>query len=311
MDVKRLFLSSFMGMAVAVSALVALQVQSASAEVAATKVPPTLAAAIRADIEARGYEYGGDCKFDSMYLAPGMWCSAVQSLGADGATVTFGRFASDEVKTAKFVRQGAYGWVNPETGVGAGAYVPALHASPGSKADSWTIVGINFKPLQEVTFFDGSGCGGEQRCPTDHTLGTITAGPDGGLEIVLQLNAAANPVPGQVNRLIQASNGAFIQVPFHHSGSAAAPTPVNQPSDPVATPTSPAPANPATPANPTTPANPEPTKPAPTQPSAPAPENTDSDDGDNDTKDLVVWSIAALAAASLGALGIMTVSRKR
>lgn len=310
MDVKRLFLSSFVAMAVVVSAVAGLQLQSASAEVPGTKVPPTLAAAIRADIEARGYQYGGDCKFDSMYLAPGMWCSAVQSLGADGATVTFGRFASDEVKTAKFVREGAYGWVNPETGVGAGAYVPALHASPGSKADSWTIVGINFKPLTEVTFFDGSGCGGEQRCPTDHTLGTITAGPDGGLEIVLQLNPAANPVPGQVNRLIQASNGSFIQVPFHHSGSGPVPTPIGQtPSEPVATPTSPAPANP-TPVNPT-PNNPEPTKPAPTQPSQPTPDDTDSDDGDNDTKDLVVWSIAALAAASLGALGIMTVSRRR
>src|SRR5688500_10294501 len=153
MDVKRLFLSSFVAMAVVGSAVAGLQLHSASAEVPGPKVPPTLAAAVRADIEARGYQYGGDCKFDSIYLGPGMWCSAVQSLGAEAPPVTSGRFASDEVKTAKFVREGAYGWVNPETGVGAGAYVPALYASPGSKADSWTIVGINFKPLTEVTFF--------------------------------------------------------------------------------------------------------------------------------------------------------------
>lgn len=298
MDAKRFILPIFLAVAVGLSGFAALRAQTASAQVAAPKVPVTLAAAIRADIKSQGFDYAGDCKFDVMYLAPGKWCSMVQSLGADGAVVNYGPFASGDIRTASFVRKGEYGWVNPATGVGSPEKVPALAAQPGAKADSWVITGINFPAGQDVTFFDGSGCGGEQRCPTDHRLVTVEAGADGALQVTIQLEPSARPLPGQVNRLIQASDGTFIQVAFHHSGSAAEPTPA-QP-----TPASPAPTQPV-PADPT-PATPGPGAPTPANP---APEAGDDDDSNGDG--LLYAGVAALGLAAVGAFGIVTVARRK
>ncbi len=303
MDAKRFILPIFLAVALGVSGFAALRAQTASAQIAAPKVPVTLAAAIRADIKAQGLDYGGDCKFDVMYLAPGKWCSMVQSVGADGAVVTYGPFASGDIRTANFVRKGEYGWVNPATGVGSPERVPALSAQPGAKADSWVITGINFPAGQDVTFFDGSGCGGEQRCPTDHRLVTVKAGADGAFEVTLQLEPSAKPLPGQVNRLIQAGDAAFIQVAFHHSGSAAEPTPA-QP-----TPANPAPAQPVpTDPTPTTPASPATPAPGAPTPSNPAPE---ADDDDSDGDGFLYAGIAALGLAAVGAFGIVTVARRK
>jgi len=288
MGARRLVQPIFLAVALSIAMLGGLlQLQRASAEVPLPEVSPYLRAAIEADIKAKGYDYGGDCNFDVMYLAPGKWCSFVQSVNSEGAVVTYGTYASGDISTAKFVRQGAYGWVNPETGVGSPERVPALSAIPGEKPDSWIIEGVNFKPGDQVSFFDGSGCGGEQRCPGDHLLGTATVNADGSLKITLQLNPEAKPLPGQTKRLIQASNGSFVQTAFEHDGSAQ-PTP-SQP----------------------TPSQPAPTQPAPPQPTPQLPPTGDSDGGDGDG-DAVVFGAAAIAGiAVLGALGFVTVSRRK
>jgi tRNA(adenine34) deaminase len=304
MSASRFFLPSLVVAVAGVASAFGLQFQRASAEVVGAKVPPPLAAAIRADVEARGYTYGGDCKFDSMYLAPGMWCSFVQSISLDGADVTYGRFASDEIVTAEFTRQGEYGWVNPATGVATPASVPLLSAQQSAKPDSWLIGGMNFPASTVITFFDGSGCGGEQRCPTDHSLGQVKTAPDGSLKIVLQLEPNAQPVPGQVNRLIQATGGAFIQVAFHHSGTGAAPTPA----DP--SPTPPAPTQPAGP-TPARPAEPTPAKPSPADPTPSVPDSGDDEKSDDDTNAVLFGVVGVLGLATLGALGVMTVKRRQ
>src|SRR5262245_12864723 len=139
MDAKRLLLPVFAAVALAAGTFGAFQAQTASAEVPLPEVSPYLRAAIKADIEAKGQQYGGDCKFDVMYLAPGKWCSMVQAVTPNGAAVTYGPFASGDITTATFVRQGEYGWKNQATGIGSPAKVPALSAQPGAKADSWVI----------------------------------------------------------------------------------------------------------------------------------------------------------------------------
>lgn len=305
MDAKRLLLTPFLAGVVAAAVLFGAQAKLASAEVPATKVPPTLAAAIKADVEARGYIYAGDGKFDAMYSRPGTWTSFVQSIGPSEAVVTYGRYASDEIITVKFVPKGNYGWTNPATGISSPERVPLLSAQPGAKADSWVITGIDFPANQDVTFFDGSGGGGEMRVPTDHTLGTVKAGADGAFTTTLQLSPEAKPVPGQVNRLIQASNGSFIQVRFHHEGTGEQPTPTN-PTPTVPTPADPSPTTPATPTQPSQPGNPTPANPTPS-----VPQTGDLDDDGGSDNEIAVWGLGVIAAAALGGLGIVAVSRRK
>jgi len=294
MDAKRLILPIFFAAAVVLGAVGSLQARTASAEVPYPETSPYLRAAIKADIEAKGHSYGGDCRFDVMYLAPGKWCSMVQSVSANGAVVTYGPFASGDITEATFVRSGEYGWKNAATGVGSPALVPALAAQPGQKADSWVIEGINFAPGQEVALFDGSGCGGEQRCPGDHRLALATAAADGSFKALVQFDTAAKPLPGQTRRLIQASGGSFLQVAFHQGGAMPAPTPI----DPSPTPVDPTPANPA-PADPTTPATPVPAAPS-----------TGNEDSSSDEK--FVWgAVAGVTLTALAAVGIVTAARRR
>lgn len=294
MSASRLFYPTVLAALLALAAVLGLQIRTASAEVAGAKVPPTLAAAIKADVEARGYQYGGDCKFDGMYLSPGIWCSFVISMSADGAQVSYGRFASDEIVKVTFSRQGESRWVNPSSGVGTPARVPLLAARQGAKPDSWIISGVDFGTNQEVALFDASGCGGEQRCPTDHRVAIVKAGADGAFEVTVQLDPAMNPVPGQVNRLLQATGGAFIQVPYHHSGTGSAPA------TPPATPTKVSP----TQVPPTQPAGPTPARPTPAVPNA-----GDSDRG-SDATDFALYGVVALfGIASATALAVLFAKR--
>lgn len=280
-------LAVLLGLAVALS----IQLQRASAEVVGAKVPPALAAAIKADVEARGYQYGGDCKFDGMYLAPGMWCSFVISMSANGAEVSYGRFASDEIVKATFTRQGESRWVNPASGVGTPARVPLLSARQGAKPDAWVISGVGFAANQEVALFDASGCGGEQRCPTDHRVAMVKAGADGAFEVTVQLDPSSNPVPGQVNRLLQATGGAFIQVPYHHSGTGSTPT------TPPAT---------ATQVSQTPPPF------TPTARPTPAVPNTgDSDGGTDATETALYGTVALFGIAAATALSVMFAKRRQ
>ncbi len=305
MDARRLLITPFLAGIVAAAAIFGIQAQVASAEVPLPQVSPYLRAAIEADVEARGYKYAGDIRFDSMYAAPGDWVSSVQSVGPDGAVVTYGKFASDEIITVKFVPKGNYGWVNPATGVGSPQRVPVLGAQPGTAPHSWVIEGMDFPANQDVALFDGSGCGGEQRCPTDHTLGIVKADGTGYFKTTVTFTSQA--VPGQVHRLIQASGGAFFQVRFDQEVTGQpAPTTPTQPAP--TTPTQPAPTNPA----PTQPAptNPAPTQPAPASPTPTAPATGDTSDDGGNGNDVVLWSLAAIAVAGLGAAGVVTVSRK-
>jgi len=219
----------------------------------------------------------------------------VQSVSPSGAVVTYGPFATDEITEATFVRSGEYGWKNPATGIGSPALVPALAAQPGPKPDSWLVEGINFAPGEEVVLFDGSGCGGEQRCPGDHRLAVVTAG-DGSFKAVVQFDPSTRPLPGQTRRLIQASGGSFLQVAFHHAGATPAPTPIDPspaPVDPSPVPVDPTPSSPATPADPT--------------PSTPT---TGDDDSGSDEK--FVWgAVAGVALTALAAVGIVTAGRRR
>ncbi len=296
MDARRLLITPIVAAAIAAATVFSVNVPIASAEVPAPQVSPYLRAAIKAEAEARGYAYAGDFKFDAMYARPGDWVSSVQSVGPDGAVVTFGKFASDEIVTARFVRSGEYGWVNPESGVGSPQAVPILSAQPGTQPDSWVIEGLNFPANQEVTFFDGSALGGEQRAPTDHVLGKAIAGADGAFKVVLQLEPSAKPMPGQVHRLIQASGGAFIQVAFHHAGSTNGQTPP----PPTQVPPTKAP---PTPAAPTQPGAPDPT------PAVPVTGDKGNDGGGSDAS---LYSAGALVAlAALGGVGIVVVKRRQ
>jgi hypothetical protein len=294
MDARRLILPVMAAAAMSVTFLGALGASSASAAVPAPEVSPYLRAAIKADIEARGFQYGGDCKFDVMYLAPGKYCSMVQSVGANGADVTYGPYASGDITTAKFVRDGVYGWKNAATGIASPARVPALAASPGTKADSWVIEGINFQPGEEVAIFDGSGCGGDQRCPGDHVLATVKVGADGAFKTTVQFDPAAKPQAGQTKRLAQVTGGAFIQVAFHHDGAAPAPTPI----DPAPAPVEPAPAEPT-----------QPSQPAPANPSSPSTPVVTADDGDD--SEMFLFGALGLGIAALAGFGIVTVARRR
>ena len=293
MDAKRLILPMFFAAAVALGAVGVLQASTASAEVPYQETSPYLRAAIKADIEAKGHPYGGDCRFDAMYLAHGQWCSMVQSVSASGAVVTYGPFATDDITEVTFVRSGEYGWKNPATGVGSPALVPALAAQPGQKPDSWVVEGINFAPGQEVALFDGSGCGGEQRCPGDHRLAVATA-TDGSFKATIQFDPTASPLPGQTRRLVQASGGAFLQVAFHQVGAPPPPTPI----DPSPAPVDPTPESPASPA-----------PGAPVGPTPSAPGTTDDDSG---TDEKFVWgAVAGVSLTALAAIGIVTVGRRR
>lgn len=293
MSASRLLYSTLFASLLGLSVALGVHSQRASAEVVGAKVPPALAAAIKADVEARGYTYGGDCKFDGMYLAPGMWCSFVVSISPDAAEVTYGRFASDDIMKARFGRQGEVRWVNLDTGVGTPARVPLLAARQGREPDSWIISGVDFPANQDVALFDASGCGGEQRCPTDHRVALARAGADGAFEVAVQLEAAAKPVPGQVNRLIQATGGAFIQVPYHHSGTGDASTP---------------------PASPTAPATNVPPTAGPTLPAdrTPAAPGTGDEGDDSDGTNLALYSIVALfGLVAAIPVGVMVVKRRQ
>ena len=293
MDARRLFLPIFAAALTAVAVFGALGASTASAQVPYPDTSAYLRAAIRADIEAKGHKYGGDCKFDTMYLAHGQWCSMVQSVGPGGAVVTYGPFATDDITTAKFVREGVYGWKNEATGIGSPQFVPVLSAEPGEKPNSWVIMGMNFPQKQEVVLFDGSGCGGAQRCPGDHRLVTVTAGADGAFRVTVELDSAAKPLPNQTKRLIQASGGTFIQVAFSHEGSTP-PTPIEPPT--------PAPTVPSTPQTPTVPSTPE----APAEPDKPV--ATDESDDDS----VIYAALAGLGLlAAAGGFGIVTLARRR
>ena len=302
MDAKRLILPVLAATAVATGVLGAVGAPSANAAVPLPEVSPYLRAAIAADIKAKGHDYGGDCKFDVMYLAPGKWCSIVQSANANGATVTYGPYASDDIATATFVQSGVYGWKNQATGVGSPEKVPALAAQPGSKADSWVIEGINFPAGKEIALFDSSGCGGEQRCPGDHLLVKLTPSADGYFKTTVQFDPAAKPILGQTRRLLQVSDGSFIQVAFHQGGTEPQPAPTT-------------PSTPSTPTNPTTPPA-EPTQPttpsAPTTPSTPqAPDVGDSDDDAGNDEALIWGAVASLGIVVIGTLGYVGLNRRR
>jgi len=298
MDARRLFMTPILAGALTAAAIFGIQAQAASAEVPLPQVSPYLRAAIEADVEARGYKYAGDIRFDSMYAAPGDWVSSVQSIGPNEAVVTYGRFASDEIITVKFVPKGNYGWVNPATGVGSPERVPVMAAQPGSAPRSWVVEGVDFPPNSDVALFDGTAGGGEQRVPTDHRLVIAKTDANGAFKVTVQFADSSKPVPGQVHRLIQATGGAFLQVRFDQEATGE-PAP-NQPS-----PTNPSPTNPA-PAEPT---KPTPTKPAPADPTPETPAVED----DGDSNDAVAYAaIAGLGIAAIaGGFGIVTVARKR
>jgi hypothetical protein len=305
MDARRLFITPIIAGAVLAAAIFGIQAQVASAEVPLPQVSPYLRAAIEADIEARGYKYAGDIRFDSMYAAPGDWVSSVQSVGPDGAVVTYGKFASDEIITVKFVSKGNYGWVNPDTGVGSPERVPVLGAQPGTAPHSWVVEGMDFPPNSDVALFDGTAGGGEQRVPTDHTLYVGKTDATGHFRVTVTFTSQA--VPGQVHRLIQASGGAFLQVRFDQEATGQ-PAP-SEPSPTQPSPTQPSPTQPA-PAEPTKPA---PTKPVPTKPAPvdPTPETPAVED-DEDDNALAYAAIAGLGLAAIaGGFGIVTVARRR
>lgn len=292
MDARRLFFIPFLAGIVTAVVTFGPQPQTASAEVPAPQVSPYLRAAIRAEAEARGYRYAGDFKFDAMFAGPGDWVSSVQSVGYDGAVVTYGRYASDEIVTTRFVRKGEYGWVNSVSGVGSPERVPALAAQPGPAADSWTVEGIDFAPGNEVAIFDGSAGGGEVRVPTDHVLITVKTDATGYFKAVVQLEPMANPLPGQTKRLLLVTGGAFVQVAYHHAGTGDAPTP---------------PPSPTQPSGPTVPSG-------PTQPAAPTPAvpNTGgTDDGSNATDLAIYGAVAFFGVASAAALGVMVNKRRQ
>ncbi len=303
MDAKRLFITPILAGAILAAAIIGVQARVASAEVAYPQVSPYLRAAIEADIEARGYKYAGDIRFDSMYAAPGDWVSSVQSVGPDEAVVTYGKFASDEIVTVKFVPKGTYGWVNPATGVGSPERVPTMSGQPGATPRSWVVEGIDFPPNSDVALFDGTAGGGEQRVPTDHTLYVGKTDASGHFKVTVTFTSQA--VPGQVHRLIQASGGAFLQVRFDQEVT-------GQPAPSQPTPTQPAPTQPV-PGDPSptkpAPANPAPTQPAPTQPAPNAPAEADDDD---DSNVLAYVAVAGLGLAAVaGGFGIVTVSRRK
>ncbi len=302
MSATRLVFPTLFAVVLGLSAAFGISSQRASAEVVGAKVPPTLAAAIRADVEARGYQYGGDCKFDSMYLAPGMWCSFVISVSGTGAEVSYGRFASDEIVKVNFTREGESRWVNPSSGIGTPARVPLLSARQGPKPDSWIVSGVDFGSNQEIAIFDASGCGGEQRCPTDHRVAIAKAGTNGAFEITVQLDPAANPVPGQVNRLLQATGGAFIQVAYHHAGTGTAPTPPVTVVPPTSVPPTSTPPTQAPPTQqPGTPANPTPA----------VPDTGDGGDSSDGPSIAVFASAALLGLAAAGTVGAIIVKRRK
>jgi hypothetical protein len=302
MDAKRLIITPIVAGALAAAAIFGMAAGVASAEVPATQVSPYLRAAIKAEAQARGYNYAGDFKFDQAYAAPGMWVSSVQSVGPNEAIVTFGKFASDEIITVKFVPKGNYGWVNPESGVGSPERVPVMAGQKGAKPNTWIIEGMDFPANQDVPLFDGSALGGEMRTPTDHKLAVVKTDATGYFKVTVEFgNYPAQP--GQVHRLIQAGSDAFLQVAFEHDGETPAPT---NPS-----PTNPAPTQPV-PSEPTKPTPSEPTKPAPSQPTTP---ETPSDDNDGDNDDDNALAYAAVAAIGLlglaGGFGIVTLARRR
>jgi hypothetical protein len=300
MDARRLFLPVFAVALAAAAILSALGASVASAEVAYPTVSPYLRAAIKADVEARGYKYAGDIRFDSMYAAHGDWVSAVQSIGPNEAIVTYGRFATDEIITVKFVPKGNYGWVNPATGVGSPELVPLMAGQPGTAPHSWVVEGINFPPNSDVALFDGTAGGGEQRIPTDHRLVIVKTDSSGAFKVTVQFADSSKPVPGQVHRLIQATGGAFLQLRLNQEVTEQ-PTPGNP------TPTNPTPGNP-TPTNPT-PTNPTPGNPVPTQPSTPDPDGS-KDDSDDDS--MVYAALAGLGLlAAAGGFGIVTLARRK
>ena len=301
MDAKRLLLAPALAGALTAAAIFGIQAQVASAEVPLPQVSPYLRAAIEADVEARGYKYAGDVRFDSMYAAPGDWVSSVQSVGASEAVVTYGRFASDEIITVKFVPKGNYGWVNPATGVGSPERVPVMSAQPGTAPHTWVVEGMDFQPNSDVALFDGTAGGGEQRVPTDHTLFVGKTDASGHFKTTVTFTSPA--VPGQVHRLIQASGGAFLQVRFDQEATEQ-PAP-NQPSPTNPSPTQPSPTNPA-PADPTKPA---PTRPAPADPTPEVPEVEDDDDSDNSLAYIAIAGVGLAAVA--GGFGIVTVARRK
>jgi|GEM_PF-7074364 len=294
MDARRLIITPFVAGAILAAAIFGIQAQVASAEVPATQVSPYLRAAIKAEAQARGYNYAGDFKFDRMYAGPGMWVSSVQSVGPDGAIVTYGKYASDEIVSTKFVRKGEYGWVNAESGVGSPERVPAMAAQPGTKARTWVVEGINFPPNSEIALFDGSALGGEMRAPTDHVLVKAKTDATGYFKVTVEFGDYPAQ-PGQVHRLIQAADLAFIQVKFDQGGATPSPTPI----DPT----------PGTPADPGTPAPADPTNPPPADPSPEAPADSDGDDSSNALAYAAIAGIGLLGLA--GGFGIVTLARKR
>jgi hypothetical protein len=307
MDARRLILTPFIAGALAAAVIFGIGAQATSAEVPAPQVSPYLRAAIKAEAEARGYNYAGDFKFDQMYAAPGMWVSSVQSVGANEAVVTFGKYASDEIVTVKFVPKGNYGWVNPESGVGSPQVVPVMAGTKGDKADTWVIEGMDFPPNQEVALFDGSALGGEMRTPTDHKLAVVKTDATGAFKVTVEFGDYPAQ-PGQVHRLIQASGGAILQVAFHHDGETPAPTPTNptpaEPTNPPADPTKPSPA-------PSEPTKPSPAPGQPTTPEVPA-DNSGDDDGDDDDNALAYAAVAVIGVLGLaGGFGIVTMARRR
>jgi hypothetical protein len=303
MGAKRLFLTQIAAGAALAAAVFGMQAGAASAEVPLPQVSPYLRAAIEADIEARGYKYAGDIRFDSMYATPGDWVSSVQSVGPNEAVVTYGKFASDDIITVKFVPKGTYGWVNPATGIGSPERVAVMAGQPGTAPHSWVIEGQDFPPNTDVVLFDGTGGGGEQRVPTDHNLVTVKTDASGHFKTTVTFTSKA--VPGQVNRLVQATGGAFLQLRFDQEVT-------GQPAPADPTPTKPDPTKPE-PTKPD-PSEPVPTKPAPADPTPVTPADDDNDnDDDSSGSDMVAYvAIAGLGLAAVaGGFGIVTVARRR
>lgn len=79
----------------------------ALADVPPAQVPASLQAAIKADVEARGYEYAGLARVvnENPPLPFGKWVAFVQSIEHDIAEVTIGPVASDQIIRVNFVNQ--------------------------------------------------------------------------------------------------------------------------------------------------------------------------------------------------------------
>ena len=118
------------GMLAGLTALAASLFPSmALADVQPEQVPQSLQAAIKAEVESKGFEYAGLCRVvnEQQPLPFGKYCAFVLSIEHDIAEVTYGPVASDQITRVNFVSQNG-------TWVKQGSTAPTTPTSPSNPA---------------------------------------------------------------------------------------------------------------------------------------------------------------------------------